>query len=112
MPRSWKRFRCNPDRLPQQLASRVACRAAYYEQADFAHEYSSRKCLVKLGYRGPTINCNVFEQQMIDMSRMWVSRRRIRGFGVSSIEQLSDRKSIGPVWPIIQAHVLEQSFKR
>jgi len=34
-------------------------RAAYYEQADFAWEYGSRKCLVKLGCWGPTIRCNV-----------------------------------------------------
>jgi hydrogenase small subunit len=34
-------------------------RAAYYEQADFAREYGSRKCLVKLGCWGPTIKCNV-----------------------------------------------------
>jgi len=34
-------------------------RAAYYEQADFATEYGSPKCLVKLGCWGPVINCNV-----------------------------------------------------
>lgn len=34
-------------------------RAAYYEQADFAREYGSRKCLVKIGCWGPTIKCNV-----------------------------------------------------
>jgi hydrogenase small subunit len=34
-------------------------RAAYYEQADFAHEYGSPKCLVKLGCWGPVVNCNV-----------------------------------------------------
>jgi hydrogenase small subunit len=34
-------------------------RGAYYEQADFAHEYGSPKCLVKLGCWGPVVNCNV-----------------------------------------------------
>jgi hydrogenase small subunit len=34
-------------------------RAAYYEQGDFAHEYGSPKCIVKLGCWGPVVNCNV-----------------------------------------------------
>jgi hydrogenase small subunit len=34
-------------------------RAAYYEEADFAHEYGSRKCLVKIGCWGPVVQCNV-----------------------------------------------------
>ena len=34
-------------------------RAGYYEQADFAHEYGSPKCIVKLGCWGPVVNCNV-----------------------------------------------------
>ncbi|HKV83411.1 MAG TPA: hydrogenase expression protein HypE [Ktedonobacterales bacterium] len=34
-------------------------RAGYYEQADFATEYGSPKCLVKLGCWGPVVNCNV-----------------------------------------------------
>ncbi|MFZ0606945.1 MAG: hydrogenase expression protein HypE [Xanthobacteraceae bacterium] len=34
-------------------------RAAYYEQGDFAHEYGSRKCLVKIGCWGPVVQCNV-----------------------------------------------------
>jgi hydrogenase small subunit len=34
-------------------------RAGYYEQSDFAHEYGSPKCLVKLGCWGPVVNCNV-----------------------------------------------------
>src|SRR6185312_10243121 len=34
-------------------------RAGYYEQSDFASEYGSPKCLVKLGCWGPVINCNV-----------------------------------------------------
>jgi hydrogenase small subunit len=34
-------------------------RGAYYEQGDFASEYGSPKCLVKLGCWGPVVNCNV-----------------------------------------------------
>jgi hydrogenase small subunit len=31
----------------------------YQEQGDFAHEYGSPKCIVKLGCWGPVVNCNV-----------------------------------------------------
>src|SRR5882757_6591839 len=34
-------------------------RAGYYEQADFANEYGSPKCIVKLGCWGPVVKCNV-----------------------------------------------------
>ncbi len=34
-------------------------RGSYYEQADFAHEYGSPKCLVRIGCWGPVVNCNV-----------------------------------------------------
>ncbi len=34
-------------------------RAGYCEQADFANEYGSPKCLVKIGCWGPVVNCNV-----------------------------------------------------
>jgi hydrogenase small subunit len=34
-------------------------RAGYYEQDDFAIEYGSPKCLVKVGCWGPVVNCNV-----------------------------------------------------
>jgi hydrogenase small subunit len=34
-------------------------RAGYYEQADFANDYNSPKCLVKVGCWGPVVNCNV-----------------------------------------------------
>jgi hydrogenase small subunit len=34
-------------------------RAGYYEQGDFADEYGSAKCIVKLGCWGPVVNCNV-----------------------------------------------------
>jgi hydrogenase small subunit len=34
-------------------------RAGYYEQGDFAHEYGSPKCIVKIGCWGPVVRCNV-----------------------------------------------------
>jgi len=34
-------------------------RGSYYEQGDFAEEYGSSKCLVKLGCWGPVVDCNV-----------------------------------------------------
>jgi hydrogenase small subunit len=34
-------------------------RAGYYEQADFALDYNSPKCQVKVGCWGPVVNCNV-----------------------------------------------------
>jgi hydrogenase small subunit len=34
-------------------------RAAYYEQSDFAKDYNSPKCQVKIGCWGPVVNCNV-----------------------------------------------------
>jgi hydrogenase small subunit len=34
-------------------------RAGYYEQGDFAQDYNSPKCLVKVGCWGPVVNCNV-----------------------------------------------------
>ncbi|MEO5904562.1 MAG: hydrogenase expression protein HypE [Gemmatimonadaceae bacterium] len=34
-------------------------RGSYYEQGEFATEYGSPKCLVKLGCWGPAVNCNV-----------------------------------------------------
>jgi hydrogenase small subunit len=34
-------------------------RAGYYEQGDFATDYNSPKCQVKVGCWGPVVNCNV-----------------------------------------------------
>ncbi|HZP40398.1 MAG TPA: hydrogenase expression protein HypE [Candidatus Binatia bacterium] len=34
-------------------------RAGYYEQADFARDYNSPKCQVRIGCWGPVVNCNV-----------------------------------------------------
>src|SRR5690348_6017149 len=41
-------------------------RAGYYEQADFAHDYNSPKCLVKAGCWGPVVNCNVTKRGWMD----------------------------------------------
>ncbi len=41
-------------------------RGSYYEQADFAAEYGSPKCLVKLGCWGPVVNCNVTKRGWMD----------------------------------------------
>jgi hydrogenase small subunit len=41
-------------------------RAGYYEQGDFAAEYGSPKCLVKLGCWGPVVNCNVTKRGWMD----------------------------------------------
>jgi hydrogenase small subunit len=34
-------------------------RGGYYEQAEFAEEYGSIQCIVKLGCWGPVVQCNV-----------------------------------------------------
>jgi hydrogenase small subunit len=34
-------------------------RAGYYEQADFAADYGTKQCIVKLGCWGPVVQCNV-----------------------------------------------------
>ena len=41
-------------------------RGGYYEQADFATEYGSPKCIVKLGCWGPVVNCNVGKRGWIN----------------------------------------------
>jgi hydrogenase small subunit len=41
-------------------------RGSYYEQADFAQEYGSPKCLVKVGCWGPVVNCNVTKRGWMD----------------------------------------------
>ena len=42
-----------------QTAHEGCDRGSYYEQGDFANEYGSSKCIVKLGCWGPVVNCNV-----------------------------------------------------
>lgn len=41
-------------------------RAGYYEQGDFAAEYGSPKCLVKIGCWGPVVKCNVPKRGWLD----------------------------------------------
>jgi hydrogenase small subunit len=41
-------------------------RGGYYEQGDFAGEYGSRKCIVKLGCWGPVVLCNVARRGWMD----------------------------------------------
>jgi hydrogenase small subunit len=41
-------------------------RAAYYEQGDFAKDYNSPKCIVKIGCWGPVVNCNVTKRGWMD----------------------------------------------
>ena len=41
-------------------------RAGYYEQGDFAKDYNSPKCHVKVGCWGPVVNCNVPKRGWMD----------------------------------------------
>jgi hydrogenase small subunit len=41
-------------------------RAGYYEQGDFARDYNSPKCQVKVGCWGPVVNCNVTKRGWMD----------------------------------------------
>ena len=48
-----------PTWLFNQTVHEGCDRGGYYEQADFADEYGSPKCIVKLGCWGPVVQCNV-----------------------------------------------------
>jgi hydrogenase small subunit len=48
-----------PTWLFSQTVHEGCDRAGFYEQADFADEYGSNKCIVKLGCWGPVVQCNV-----------------------------------------------------
>jgi hydrogenase small subunit len=41
-------------------------RGGYYEQGDFAKEYGTRQCLVKMGCWGPVVHCNVTKRGWMD----------------------------------------------
>ena len=41
-------------------------RAGYYEQGDFARDYNSPKCQVRIGCWGPVVNCNVPKRGWMD----------------------------------------------
>ena len=45
--------------LRRRPCTRAVTAAGYYEQGDFANEYGSPKCIVKLGCWGPVVKCNV-----------------------------------------------------
>ena len=45
--------------LPDDAGNGMSDRAGYYEQGQFASEYGSPLCLVKLGCWGPVVKCNV-----------------------------------------------------
>ena len=51
-------------------------RAGYYEQADFALDYNSPKCQVKVGCWGPVVNCNVPKRGWMARHRRLPQRRR------------------------------------
>ena len=51
-------------------------RAGYYEQGDFATEYGSPKCIVKLGCWGPVVKCNVPKRGLDQRRRRLPERRR------------------------------------
>ncbi len=48
-----------PTWLFQQTVHEGCDRAGYYEQGNFATEYGSEKCIVKIGCWGPVVQCNV-----------------------------------------------------
>lgn len=48
-----------PKWLFDQTVHEGCDRAGYYEQADFADDYGSHKCIVKRGCWGPVVQCNV-----------------------------------------------------
>ena len=48
----------------------------YYEQGDFATEYGSPKCIVKLGCWGPVVKCNVPKRGWINGVGGCPERRR------------------------------------
>lgn len=48
-----------PTWLFPQTLHECCDRGGYYEQADFAEQYGSSSCIVKLGCWGPVVQCNV-----------------------------------------------------
>jgi len=48
-----------PKSLFGQTVHEGCDRGGYYEQAQFADQYGSRECIVKLGCWGPVVQCNV-----------------------------------------------------
>ena len=52
-------MRLRPTWLFGQTVHEGCDRGGYYEQAEFAEEYGSPLCIVKLGCWGPVVQCNV-----------------------------------------------------
>jgi hydrogenase small subunit len=48
-----------PKWLFEQTVHEGCDRGGYYEQGNFAREYGTHECLVKIGCWGPVVNCNV-----------------------------------------------------
>jgi len=55
-----------PTWLFNQTVHEGCDRGGYYEQAEFAEEYGSRTCIVKLGCWGPVVQCSVGERGWIN----------------------------------------------
>ena len=52
--------------LFEQTVHEGCDRGGHYEQAEFAHEYGSPDCIVKLGCWGPVVQCNVGKRGWIN----------------------------------------------
>jgi hydrogenase small subunit len=55
-----------PRWLFEQTVHEGCDRGGYYEQGEFAEEYGSRLCIVKLGCWGPVVQCNVGKRGWIN----------------------------------------------
>jgi hydrogenase small subunit len=55
-----------PTWLFSQTVHEGCNRGGYYEQADFAEDYNSPKCIVKQGCWGPVVQCNVGKRGWIN----------------------------------------------
>jgi hydrogenase small subunit len=55
-----------PKWLFGETAHECCDRGGYYEQAQFADNYGSRQCIVKLGCWGPVVQCNVGKRGWIN----------------------------------------------
>ena len=62
-------------------------RGGYYEQGEFAEEYGSPLCIVKLGCWGPVVQCNVGKRGWMGghrrMSQRWRHLHRMYHAGIS-----------------------------
>ncbi|MEJ7743786.1 MAG: hypothetical protein WKF73_15355 [Nocardioidaceae bacterium] len=87
-------------------------RAGYYEQGDFATEYGSPKCIVKLGCWGPVVKCNVPKRGWMNgmgVAPTWVvsaSVARCRASRTSSCRSWTSRRAANcprpPLEPMVR----------